>query len=591
MSSQPTRQTYKDALLRIPRLELALVIGAWGLGIVFALGGLAVAGPLVMAPLTITVAGAFVFNLFLLWLDRREVPEWAVLWGLGLGNLVFLTSGVYLTGGFRSPFFVLYTIYLILGTLRMGWRGAFRAFALLLPSWTVLALLQPPSDLQEWAWLGTAVAAFLTIALTVGAMAGKHVYVLRESRQRNREMGFLRAAGRQLSASLDPQTVLAETLAQVNEVMDVEAASLALVDQDSGCVTFELAIGGANERIVGVQLEPGQGIVGHAIREGRPLLVHDVETDPRWHSDVDSISGYRTRSILCVPLLVQGQAIGALEVLNKRDEPFTEDDQRLMASLADLAAQCIENARLHDELQRSSHRLQEAYDEVQRLDELKSYFIRNVTHELRTPLALISGYVELILDEHMGALSPEQRKSLLLVADKTSHLTYLVNDIISLQTVGAMGYDFQTLALSPLLANAVDAVQSRAGRAGIELVLSLPEAEELPPVQGDAVRLRRVFDHLLDNALKFSPRGGTVRISAKEESDMLFVRFRDEGIGIPPDKLERIFDRFYQIDGSSTRRFGGTADGKTYAISPVGAAAQELVVVDGLENWVKKRLG
>jgi signal transduction histidine kinase len=289
------------------------------------------------------------------------------------------------------------------------------------------------------------------------------------------------------------------------------------------------------------------------------------------------MSGYQTRSILCVPLLAQGKVIGALEALNKCDGPFTEDDQRLLASLADLAAQSIQNARLHDELQRSAQRLQEAYDEVQKLDELKSYFIRNVTHEFRTPLALIAGYLELVLDGHMGTLQPEQQRSLAVASEKTAHLVHLVNDIISLRTIGAMGYGFEVLALPPLLLDAVYAVRPRAARAGISFDLEM--VEDLDSIHGDAVRLRRAFDHLLDNAIKFSPNGGTVRVSAKRESEMLFVRVEDEGIGLPADQLERIFDRFYQVDGSSTRRYSGTGLGL--------AQVKEVVTAHGGAVWAE----
>ena len=117
----------------------------------------------------------------------------------------------------------------------------------------------------------------------------------------------------------------------------------------------------------------------------------DVTIDPRWFSEADKISGYQTRSILSVPLIVQGRVIGALEVLNKLDGPFSEYDQRLLSSLADLAAQSIENARLHEELQQSALRLRDAYAEVRKLDELKSEFIRNMTNEMRTPLTMKEG--------------------------------------------------------------------------------------------------------------------------------------------------------------------------------------------------------
>ena len=188
-------------------------------------------------------------------------------------------------------------------------------------------------------------------------------------------------------------------------MLDVEAASLALVDRETGFITFELAIGGGNDSVKGLRLEPGQGIVGQSIAEGRAVLVSDVVADPRWFGGVDQVSGYQTRSLMCVPLRVKGQVIGALEVLNKRDGPFTGDDLRLVSSLGDLAAQAIENARLHDEIRRHVQDLQVAYDEVRKLDELKSAFIRNVSHELRTPLALIEGYTELLLDEQMERFS------------------------------------------------------------------------------------------------------------------------------------------------------------------------------------------
>jgi signal transduction histidine kinase len=315
------------------------------------------------------------------------------------------------------------------------------------------------------------------------------------------------------------------------------------------------------------------------IQEDRSLLVPDVSADPRWHADLDSISGFQTRSILCVPLRVKGQVVGALEALNKRDGPFTEYDLRLLSSLADLAAQSIENARLYDQIQRDARRLEEAFNEVRKLDELKSAFIRSVTHELRTPMTLIVGYVELLLDGQMGSLQPEQYESLSLVAEKSAQLAQMVNDIISLQTVGAMGFDFEVMSLLPLALDVVDEARPKAEKARIRFELDLPSAGDLPSIRGDARRLRRAFEHLLDNAIKFSPNGGKVTVSIEHEGEMLFVRVRDEGVGLPQDQLERIFDRFYQVDGSATRRFGGTGLGL--------AQVKEVVEAHGGAVWVE----
>jgi signal transduction histidine kinase len=279
-----------------------------------------------------------------------------------------------------------------------------------------------------------------------------------------------------------------------------------------------------------------------------------------------------------VPLRVKGQVIGALEALNKRGGPFTEHDLRLLSSLADLAAQSIDNARLHAKSQQDATRLEKAFAEVQKLDELKSAFIRNVTHELRTPLALIEGYVELLLDGQMGPLQSEQRGSLSLVAEKSGQLSHMVNDIISLQTVGAMGFDFEVIPVVPLALDAVEKARPKADKARIRFELDISREKDLF-IEGDVRRLCRTFEHLLDNAIKFSPNGGTVTLSLKPESEMLFVRVQDEGIGLPEDQLELIFDRFYQVDGSATRRYGGTGLGL--------AQVKEVVEAHGGAVWVE----
>jgi signal transduction histidine kinase len=562
-----------------PRIELILVLAALAVSLSIGLGGLAIAGPALLVPLAAVLVVGFFFNFVLLWLDRRGAARALVAWASRLGNLVLLTAGVRLTGGFGSPFFSLYAVYIIAGGLRSGWRGTGRSFALCVASWIFLAALALPAEPGDWAQAAVLVSAFVAVGLAVGVVAQRYAGYWQESQQRAQELALLRDAGRALGASLDPEEVLAATLARANELLDVEAASLALLDEDTGHISFEVAIGGAIDAVEGLRLDPGQGIVGHVIQTGEPLLVPDVAADPRWYAGVDQASGYQTRSLLCVPLRTKGQVVGALEVVNKRDGPFTEGDARLLSSLADLAAQGMENARLHEQIRHSVERLQEAYDEVRRLDELKSAFIRSVSHELRTPLTLMQGYLELLLDGQLGPLRPEQQQGLSVVADKAGHLTHIVSDIISLQTIGAMGFHLEVLCLATLARARVDDLRPAAERAGIRLETDLLCAEDLLYVRGDAQRLEQVLHHLLDNAIKFSPDGGTVRLSLDREEDQVCVRVEDEGIGLPGDQWERIFDRFYQVDGSLTRRYGGTGVGL--------ALVREVVEAHGGGVWVE----
>lgn len=543
------------------------------------IAGLLLLGHIQALPMVVFLAVALLYNLLLAWTRRRGISEAVTTWGLELGNLVFVTVAVHHSGGLASPFVVLYAVFVVAGGLRSGWSGTLRSFGLCIASWVVLIVLAPPANSEQWAHFSMLLGALLALALVVGVLTQRHAGISREALKRNQEIAFLQEAGRSLGSTLDPQRVLAATLSQVNEILDVEAASLALVDRETGFITFELAIGGGNDAVKGLRLEPGQGIVGQSIADGRAVLVSDVMSDPRWFGGVDQVSGYETRSLMCVPLRVKGQVIGALEVLNKRDGPFTDDDLRLVTSLGDLAAQAIENARLHDEIRQHVQDLQVAYDEVRKLDELKSAFIRNVSHELRTPLALIEGYIELLLDEQMGELQPEQLKALSLVADKSSDLNRLVNDIISLQTIGAMGFDMELLNTSALVADAVEALRPKGDKAGIQLVLSVVSEAEALQVQGDARRLNQVLNHLLDNAVKFSPNGGVVSLALERESEMVVIQVKDEGIGLSRDQLDRVFDRFYQVDGSATRHFGGAGLGL--------ALVKEVVEAHGGAVWAE----
>ena len=165
------------------------------------------------------------------------------------------------------------------------------------------------------------------------------------------------------------------------------------------------------------------------------------------------------------------------------------------------------------------------------------------------------------------------------MADKSSHLNRLVNDIISLQTVGAMGFDMELLNMSALARKAVEALRPKGDKAAIQLVLTIVSAEEQLQLEGDARRLDQVLSHLLDNAVKFSPNGGVVSLTLEREAEMVVIQVVDEGIGLSRDQLDRVFDRFYQVDGSATRHFGGAGLGL--------ALVKEVVEAHGGAVWAE----
>ncbi len=209
--------------------------------------------------------------------------------------------------------------------------------------------------------------------------------------------------------------------------------------------------------------------------------------------------------------------------------------------------------------------LRKALEELRELDRLKSEFIANVSHELRTPLLHVKGYVALMADGVLGPLSDDQAEGINTTRAAVERLERLIEDIVDFG-----GADIGKIHLGPI--NLRDSIQVATGmlertiaNSRCKLVIEYPETSVL--VQGEMRSLARVFRHLLDNAVKFSPNGGNViiRVTPMEAQGVAAVEVIDHGIGIPADKLERIFDKFYQVDGSATRRFGGTGIGLALA--------------------------
>jgi signal transduction histidine kinase len=192
-------------------------------------------------------------------------------------------------------------------------------------------------------------------------------------------------------------------------------------------------------------------------------------------------------------------------------------------------------------------------DERRELDRLQDEFIQNVAHELRTPLALVRGYVEMLAEEQ---LDEETRRHAASVArSNTEALVELVEAITTLHQVRPKQLNPQPVDLATLARTAAQMVQQKAHRAGVKVLLHIPP--DLPRVTADSSRLIEALKQLLDNAIKFSPDGGTVTLDLSARRNNVRVEISDQGIGIPAGKLKRIFDRFYQVDGSTTRRFGG----------------------------------
>jgi signal transduction histidine kinase len=245
------------------------------------------------------------------------------------------------------------------------------------------------------------------------------------------------------------------------------------------------------------------------------------------------------------------------------------------------AAVAIENSRLFQDLQARASSLAQAYEELKEIERLKDELAQNISHELRTPLSFIRGYVELLLGGDMGPLNVRQEQTLEIISEKTAAVSQLVNNIMLLQQLDHRPLQLGLTDLLQVAEEAVAKARPTAKEKGIALELSAPA--ELPLVLAEPVRIALVFRNLLDNAMKFSPNGGLVQVKMEHDPERIQIAVCDEGIGIARDQLDRIFERFYQIDSSLKRRFEGTGLGLTIA--------KRIVEAHGGRIWVKSRLG
>ncbi|MEZ0395459.1 MAG: ATP-binding protein [Anaerolineales bacterium] len=253
-----------------------------------------------------------------------------------------------------------------------------------------------------------------------------------------------------------------------------------------------------------------------------------------------------------------GQALLELKLIDQEtlNRAITEQIIQLRTALEDA------NRFLEKRVQERTAELQEALHKLSELSQIKSNFVANISHELRTPLTHIKGYIELLVTESLGPLTPEQKNALQVSQRAAGRLESLIDNLIvfSLAARGEMSLKLGPVDLNKVAGEVISYSRSKATDRNVTLTVNIPP--DLPPVQADEQKISWVILQLVDNAIKFTPAGGRVTLSMyPETSELVIVSVADTGIGIPENRRDEIFEPFHQLDGSSTRRYGGTGLG------------------------------
>ncbi len=369
---------------------------------------------------------------------------------------------------------------------------------------------------------------------------------------------FLAEAARRLSASL----ALEQTIQELADLVVEAFADYCILDLvEDGEVTRFAA---ARELERGRMSEARQYVLkiaddtpqARAYRDRQPVLVRQV--DEAWlqsaahdETHLALLNALAPRSVIFVPLDSGRECLGLFSAVSTHT-PFRERDLHLAIELGRHAALAIENARL--------------YRDAQAANQAKANFLSVMSHELRTPLSAIIGYTDLIDRGVVGEITEKQRAYLGRIRASSSHLLQIIEEVLAFAgtEAGKESVHPEEMSLAELMEGVIVVAEPLAGETGLDFDVQIRDGEA--GIRTDARKVRQVLLNLISNALKFTEEG-SVQVRARAEEDQLIFEVEDTGVGIPGERHEEIFERFWQMEEALTRKVGGTGLGLSVALS------------------------
>lgn len=406
--------------------------------------------------------------------------------------------------------------------------------------------------------------------------------------------------GRVLSSSLELPRVLALVLEQMESIIPYHRAAILLYRNEE--MEFAASRGYPQQ----VDMEEARILVNNnriftrIMQQRKPSLVKDTTQQSDWQH----IAGVPpTRSWLGVPLIQNDQVLGMLSISRLEVMPFTPEEVEISAIFAGQAGAALGNANLYQQIQlfnqelearvqERTQDLQKAYSKLEILDKSKSDFIKVSSHEIKTPITVISGYAQILLQAR--SLEEEQRGLVRNMMDGVRRLGEIVNTMLDVARLDTQGMEliFNTVNLQFLLSDVTKSLQPSLSERRIDC--QLENLSALPACRGDLDALRKAFHHLIINAIKYTPDGGRITVSGQvpgrrnqESFDAtLQITVSDTGIGIDPKNHELIFDKFFQtgqimLHSSGKTKFKGGGSGLGLAV------ARGVVEAHGGQIWVE----
>jgi signal transduction histidine kinase len=401
----------------------------------------------------------------------------------------------------------------------------------------------------------------VSLSATIAEQVSTHIERLRlteQNEKRAAQLATVAAVSTTASNMLDPDSLLQMVVDLTKARFGLYHAHIYLADDAWQTLLLAAGAGEVGKKMVAdnwsIPLDHQSSIVAGAAREQKSIIVNDV-----YH---DKESGYLsnqllpdTRSELAIPMIAGEKVLGVFDVQSNLANNFTEDDVKIYTTLASQVAVALQNARLYVKQAATVTQLRE-------LDRLKSSFLANMSHELRTPLNSILGFADVILEGLDGELTEFMDNDLRLIQKNGQHLLHLINDVLDMAKIesGRMNLNPEKFRVHEILDEVTSITSTLASEKNLSLFISDRSNEQIE-IFADRTRLRQVMINLVNNSIKFTESGKIELLVYQQDDARVMISVKDTGIGIPPDKLEAIFQEFTQVDSSTTRKVGGTGLG------------------------------
>lgn len=418
----------------------------------------------------------------------------------------------------------------------------------------------------------------LLLAAIIGAVSMLHRRPGKpESHLEAEELGLLRKIDQLILSNMSLPYVSQEIVDLIAQSDHILGAAIQFVDKRSGDLTV-LAVSHTMQLVNHPSLAPIMGTRSTADefqRSGSPLAqainerrlmyfdrLRDVVSPPLKVAEADHVQKhFGIKTTAAHPIIVEDSVSGVMTFyLSRAKEHQNQREQELFSSIVNEVGIALENARLTEELGSINRKLEEANEHLKELDATKDEFISIASHQLRSPLTAIKGYLSMLDEGDYGEMSDEQRGVVEQLSQSANEVINLINDMLSVSRINAAKFDLTLVPvdLAEVVSEVVNELRPLAVRKDLELVVDVPT--ESGSLMLDALRIRQVLLNFVDNAIKYTPQGKvTVRLE-KTEHEVVFT-VSDSGIGIPKDEIEHLFAKFYRAKNAQQMVTAGSGLG------------------------------